>query len=114
MIRIFRLVLSVLIAAADSGSACRAAGIHRAALDINIASDAALTAADPCALRNGSRRQLAGIHINLLADAALTAADTRTVYAADRKNLTAIDIRRQRAEMKVHAVSLREFLDSDL
>ncbi len=115
MIRIFRVVLSVLIAAADSGSACRAAGIHRAALDINIASDAALTAADPCALRNGSRRQLAGIHINPLADAAaLTAADTRTESAAGRKNLTAIDIRRQRAEMKVHAVSLREILDSDL
>ena len=104
---IFRVVLSVLIAAADSGSACRAAGIHRAALDINIASDAALTAADPCALRNGSRRQLAGIHINPLADAALTAADTRTVYAAGRKNLTAIDIRRQRAEMKVRRVPAR-------
>ena len=85
MIRIFRVVLSVLIAAADSGSACRAAGIHHAALDINIASAAALTAAD-----------------------------TRTESAAGRKNLTAIDIRRQRAEMKVHAVSLREILDSDL
>ena len=79
-----------------------------------MASGAALAAADPCALRNGDRRQLAGIHINPLADAALTAADTRTVYAADRKNLTAIDIRRQRAEMKVYAVSLRELLDSDL
>ena len=46
--------------------------------------------------------------------AALIGADTRTVYAAGRKNLTAIDTRRQRAEMKVHAVSLREFFDSDL
>jgi len=47
-------------------------------------------------------------------DASGRAADTRTAYAAGRKNLTAIDIRRQRAEMKVHAVSLRELLDSDL
>ena len=80
-----------------------------------MASGAALAAVDPCALRNGDRRQLAGIHINPLADAAVcTAADTRTAYAAGRKNLTAIDIRRQRAEMKVYAVSLRELLDSDL
>ena len=51
----------------------------------------------------------------LIADAAVcTAADTRSEWAAGRRNLTAIDIRRQRAEMKVHAVSLREFLDSDL
>ena len=115
MMRIFRLVLSVLIAAADSGSGSPAAGLYRAALDINIASVAALTAADPCALRKGDRRQLAGIHINLLADAAVcTTADTRTAYAAGRKNLTSIDIRRQRAEIKAHAVSLREILDSDL